>query len=282
MRAGRTLAAIITVSTCIGSTCAPAAPAVATAFDSSHSLLSKDLKRYVHNGRVNYTLWSGKQEQLTRYLQALADLSPEQYKALSLEEKKALWVNAYNAMTIKIVLDHYPIKGSNNHYPPDSLRQIENVWESATYPVAGRKVNLYQIEHDILRRELSDARLHFVVVCAALGCPLLRNTAYTGGTIEKDLENAEKRYLADTNNVEIDFTRKSLKVSTLFKWFPLDFAALAGLRHISFPPPRDDEIVSRYILSRLPDDARKRNNVDISQPYSVFYRPFDWALNDAR
>ena len=135
------------------------------AFDQSHAQLTTELKKYVDTSGVHYRRWREHPEGLNNYLKQLAEIDPEDYKHFSENEKKALWVNAYNAIIIKIVLDHYPVHGSKTYYPPNSARQIPHLWEDYRYKVAGREVNLYDIEHNIIRKDFKDPRMHFVVVC---------------------------------------------------------------------------------------------------------------------
>ncbi|MBI4534036.1 MAG: DUF547 domain-containing protein [Candidatus Melainabacteria bacterium] len=248
------------------------------AFDHSHLTFTKELKKYVDGPLVHYASWKQHPQGLGLYLKQLETLQLEEYKKFTESQKKALWINAYNAIMIKIVLEHYPIKGDKPYYPPHSMRQIPNVWESQCFKVAGQDVNLYRIEHDIIRREFSDPRMHFVVVCASKGCPRLHNSAYVSETIEQDLDEATKEYFANPNNIQYDPQGSEIRVSKLFKWFPLDFASQAGLNMASFPPPSDDAIVLSYVLRHAPAEIRSQLE---DKEIHITYRPFDWLLNDA-
>jgi len=252
------------------------------AFDSSHRLLSQDLKRNVDHGAVHYKRWQLAQQRLKAYLTQLANLSEKEYNSMKESDKEAFWINAYNAMTIKVVLDNYPIKGNDPHYPANSLRQIPDCWEGFKFVAAGRRCNLYEIEHEILRRDFHDHRTHFAVVCAAKGCARLLDHAYQGKTLNRELDEAEKRFLRDPNNVQFDFAAKAVTVSQLFKWFPLDFTPVAGLGK-KFPPPSDDEIVLSYLIEKSAPEVKQRFTADptLKSQFKVIYRPYDWSLNDA-
>ncbi|HEY9869721.1 MAG TPA: DUF547 domain-containing protein [Candidatus Obscuribacterales bacterium] len=254
-----------------------ALPAMAR-FDHAHEQLTKELQKYVDTPLVHYARWKNDQAGLDRYLKQLAAISPREYERFTQDQKKALWINAYNAITIKIVLTHYPIRGDKPYYPPNSLRQIPNVWEDFKFTVAGKEVNLYMIEHDMIRKQLQDARMHFAVVCASRGCPPLLNRAYVPETLDKDLDEAARRYFAAERNVQYDPERKEVRVSQLFRWFPLDFANLAGFSKMPFPPPSDDAIVLSYVLSMAPAELRSKFP---EKETRVLYMPFDWSLNDA-
>ncbi len=249
------------------------------AFDQTHALLTAELHKYVDHSLVHYKLWREHPEGLNRYLAELAAITPEEYEKFSENEKKALWINAYNALIIKIVLDHYPIHGTKSYYPPNSARQIPNLWDDYHYKVAGRDVNLYAIEHYILRKDFKDPRVHFAVVCASRGCPYLRRTAYTPATLDHDLDEAARRYMADPQHVQYDPENQTIRVSKLFQWFPLDFAQAAGYKTIPDPPPTDNDIVAAYVLSFAAPEV-KAKFPDISR-VDVDYMPYDWALNDA-
>jgi hypothetical protein len=254
----------------------------ATAFDKHHHLFAQELRRYVDAGGVHYSKWKRDESGLNRYLQSLADLTAADYDKLSATDREALWLDVYDALTIKVVLDHYPIHGNIPYYPEDSLRQIPDVWEAFKIDVAGRKLNLYQIEHDILRREVRDTRTHFTVSCAARGAGKTPTYAYTAKNLNRSLNEATKTFLADKENIQIDSDKKIVYVSKIFKWFPLDFALEAGFKKIPFPPPTDDDVVLGYLASHGPDDVEDalEDPADRSK-YKVEYREFDWSLNDA-
>ena len=251
-------------------------------FDKRHRLFTQDLRRYVDANGVHYSKWKRDQTNLSRYLQSLADLTADDYEKLSANDREALWLDVYDALTIKVVLDHYPIHGNIPYYPENSLRQILEVWEAFKIDVAGRKLNLYQIEHDILRREVKDTRTHFTVSCAARGAGRTPASAYTAKNLNRALNEASLRFLADKDNVAVDSDNKIVTVSKIFKWFPLDFALEAGFKKIPFPPPTDDDVVLGYLALHGPkqvqealEDSRDR------KLYKVLYREFDWSLNDA-
>lgn len=252
-------------------------PALAK-FDHTHALLSRELKRYVDGPLVHYRLWKKDQQGLDRYLEQLAAIAPGEQERFTTDEKKALWINAYNAITIKLVLDNYPIQGDKPYYPRSSLRQIPNVWEDFRYKVAGTEVNLETIEHQMIRRQFQDPRMHFAVVCASKGCPALLGRAYVGQTMDRDLDQAARRYFASPTNIRYEPEKKEIYVSQLFRWFPLDFAPAAGFSKIPYPPPSDDAIVLRYVLTMAPPGMKNKFS---EKDTRIVYMPFDWTLNDA-
>ncbi len=248
--------------------------------DKTHALFSAQLEKYVTENGVNYAEWKHHPEPLKAYLHALSRVDKSEYNRLSEREKLVFWINAYNAYTIKLVLDNYPIRGTKPYYPPSSIRQVEGFWENNSIELAGRKVTLESMEHDILRRDFQEPRTHFAVVCAAKGCAPINHVAYSAANLDEQLDRAAKLFLSSSNNVKIDFEKKTIRVSSLFKWFPLDFATIVGLGK-RFPPPTDDEIVASFVLSKAPEAAGKNFGPDDSKGFKVIYEEYDWGLNDS-
>lgn len=251
------------------------------AVDLNHTLFTADLKEYVEHDLVHYKKWKQHTERLEQYLKSLSEITQDEYEKLSREEKKALWINAYNAFTVKVVLDHYPINGSEPYYPKNSFRQIPDAWDEFYFVVAGRRVNLNEIEHNISRR-LNDPRIHFAVVCAAKGCAKINKEAYVATNLDAVLDAQTQKFILDPQNVSFDHKEKIVHVSKLFSWFPLDFLNAVGFKTVPFPPPKDDEVVLRYIVSRSPKDVQERFKTDDDyRAYKVLYKDYDWSLNDA-
>jgi hypothetical protein len=251
-------------------------PALA-AFDQTHSALTTELKKFVDTSGVHYAKWKNQQQGLNAYIASLEKITPEEYATFTPDQKKALWINTYNALAIKVVLDHYPIHGDKTYYPPNSLRQISGCFEEIKVKIAGRQLDLWKIAHNLIRKECADPRMHFAVVCAAKGCPKLRDTAYVAENLDSDLEKAASDYVNNPRNVQIDPAKNELRVSLLFSWFPLDFA-MHAFKKVSFPPPDDNEIIAAYISKWLP---AKQRDLLTSHDWKLVYLPYDWALNDA-
>lgn len=162
-----------------------ASPAFA-AFDVEHTLFTHELQKYVEGGLVHYKRWQKSPGNLHKYLEHIAELTPAEFNGLTEDDRKALWLNVYNAFTIKLVLDHYPISGNRPYFPTDSFRQIKpDAWEAYKVSVAGKEYTLYAIEHEILRKVFHNARSHFAVVCAAKGSAALKNRAFVGRTLNQ-------------------------------------------------------------------------------------------------
>jgi len=252
-------------------------------FDQDYALFARELKRFVRDGEIDYSSWQKDQSGLNRFLKNLAELKSSEYETFSREERLAFWLNAYNALMIKSVLDHYPISGKLAHYPADSFRQIPGDWEAQKFMVMGKEITLYDIEHEKIRRDLPDARTHFAVVCASRSCAEIVSRPYKAQTLDEDLDNAAKRFINDDENLLLDVEGRRFKVSKIFSWFTLDFAGKSGALN-KFPPPSDQEIIAGYIMPFLTDENRKKLVLLFKNlPEVQFdYMPYDWSLNDAK
>ncbi|MDX2222177.1 MAG: DUF547 domain-containing protein [Rhodospirillaceae bacterium] len=192
----------------------------------------------------------------------IASLTTTPVSALNRAEQMALWINLYNALTVQVVLDHYPVA---------SIRDIDispglfadGPWDRKLATVEGERLSLNDIEHRILRPVYGDNRIHYAVNCAAVGCPNLARTAYTAADLTTMLDAAARGYVNDPRGVRVDAGR--VTVSKLFSWYAVDFggsdaAVLDELAALADPP----------LQAAL---ATRQGPVDTA---------YDWALNDAR
>jgi hypothetical protein len=182
------------------------------------------LKRYVvtsHPSGVNrfrYAAVSPPDRQaLSNYLDALQQVK---LSSLSRTEQKAYWVNLYNALTVKVILDHYPVKSIMDiDISPGFFSQ--GPWDAKLLTIEGEKVSLNDIEHRILRPIFKDNRLHYALNCASLGCPDLQPQAFTAANIERLLPMAAKAYVNSPRGARLADDR--LYVSSIYVWFKVDF-----------------------------------------------------------
>lgn len=253
-------------------------------FDQAHSLFSKCLSKYVctnktarnNRGLVKYADWQKDSKNLDLYLNSLSVLTEKEFDKFSDKEKEAFWINAYNACAIKAVLRNYPFKQTNKYNPANSIQQIENFWEKEKFKVLGRDYTLYEMEHAILRKQFAchDPRVHFAVVAAAKGAPELPDSAYVAAKLDSQLEDSIDDFMARRENLTIDPSKKLIRISQIFKWFPLDFSEAAHLEKRN-PPPSDDEIILVYLKKKYPHVIPK----DTAR---VIYSDFNWELNECK
>lgn len=202
------------------------------------------LRKYVSvNGKVNYKALKSDLSRFEAYLDKLKDTSPE---SLSGNKALAFWINAYNAFTIKLILDNYPVK---------SIMDLDNgkVWDRKWIKISGKTYSLNQIEHEIIRPQFNEPRIHFAVNCAARSCPPLMNKAWTPEDMEKDLEAQTRKFVNNTNYNLI--TKSKLSLSKIFEWYKDDFGNIQSF-------------IDKY------------SDVDVSANASVAYYDYDWSLNE--
>ena len=198
------------------------------ASDFDHSLFDELLKNNVRNGLVDYENIKEKDlELLQDYLEEMKTIDPDDFETWDRNAKMALWINAYNAVTMYAIVENYPIQYgglmSRVRFSKNSIRQIKNVWDTVHVRIMGKELTLNEIEHTILRKEFKDPRIHFAIVCASIGCPKLLNAAYLPEKLEEQLEAATKEFILDNNYVLLDMQKKEIKLSSIFDWYKEDF-----------------------------------------------------------
>ncbi|MCP4402063.1 MAG: DUF547 domain-containing protein [bacterium] len=178
-----------------------------------HSLFSELLQNYVKDGLVNYKEMKNEEQKLDRYLDLLNNTNPDK---LGRDEQFAFFMNAYNAYTIKLILENYPVKSIK-----DTGSLLKSPWKINFAKIGGQTMTLDDVEHKILRPRFKDARVHFAINCAAQDCPPLYPDAFEGAKVDEQLERNARAFL---NNPEKNYLDgNTLYVTRLFKWFGGDF-----------------------------------------------------------
>ena len=231
-------------------------PAEGTAF--SHDLFDQVLQEHVdENGAVNYTQLKANPEKLEAYLDRLAVAKPTEW---SHNAQLAFWINAYNALVIKGVLDHYPITSVRK------VKLFNGFFSRLKFQAAGKTYSLNQIEHGIIREEFVDPRVHFVLVCASTSCPPLENRAFSAETLEERLETATFNFIRNPEQVRIDRAKRRVHVSKIFKWYDDDFK-------------EGYDGVADFLADYLPpEDAEYLTSTKVK----FHHLDYDWSLNDQK
>lgn len=224
----------------------------------------KLLQSHVSNGEVDYEAIRKSPDQLNAVLAMFARADPA---SMSTNDQLAFWINAYNVFTVKLIVDNMPLK---------SIRDIKSPWKQENWRVGNRILSLDQIEHEILRKDFKEPRIHFAIVCASIGCPDLQNRAFAGATLEEQLARATREFMASPKHIRTElqggrFGRKKpvLHVSRIFKWFPDDFTD-GGKRSI----PDFVRLYAPQETLQFISDAGKRLRVE--------HLDYDWNLNSPR
>jgi hypothetical protein len=266
--------------------------APAAEFDHAHSLLDSTLATFVRDGRVSYaTLQEDAQDAASpfrRYLQQLAAGSAGAESGWTRDERLAYWINAYNAFTLKLIVDHYPIGTrwwvsvlffTKRWMPSDSILQIPGRWDSITFDSVRGPITLGAIEHEILRPEFEDPRIHFAIVCASIGCPVLAARAFRADRVHEQLDEATTRFVGDPAKVSLDPDTDELRVSKIFDWFREDFdrPLPAGRDAVSTDAWCEESGVARWLSAYGPPSLSARFD---REPAALAHLGYDWRLND--
>ncbi len=233
-------------------------------------------------GMVDYQKLKAEPENLRAFLRAMATIERETYTTWTDDGKIAFWINAYNACTLKAIIDHYPIKArwtTSLFYPDNSIRQIDGVWDELEFSVLGKKRTLDEIEHETLREEFNEPRIHMALVCAAKGCPVLRNEPYFPSRLDAQLDDQTRRFLRDPDKFRIDRDREEIYLSSIFKWFGDDFIpTYSGQSRIAGHSKKESAVL-RFVAQYL--DEPDRDSI-LTGDYSIEYLDYDWTLNEQK
>ncbi len=233
-----------------------------TTFD--HSKFDTLLKTYVQNDKVNYAALK-QDKRLDEYLQQLSEADPEALPTR--EEKIAFWINAYNAYTLKLVVDNYPIKSITDLSALGYLSlPFDSPWKRKFCKVGGKTYSLDEIEHDILRGKFGEEQIHFAVNCASESCPVLRSEAYTGAKLGAQLREQAEAFLRDSTRNHIKLEGNTLYLSKIFEWYRSDFESKKGS-------------LLKYIAQFFSGEERERlekGNITIK------FLDYNWNLNEAK
>ena len=220
----------------------------------NHAEWHRLLQKYVNEkGDVNYLGFQKGRVSLQEYLNKLSK-NPPNDKNWSKEEAITYWINAYNAFTIELILEHYPVKSIRDiggNFP-----LINSSWDIKFFKINNIPFDLNIIEHEILRKEYNEPRIHFAIVCASISCPRLLNEAYTAQKLEEQLERQSHYFI--NNPVKNQITENTAKLSSILDWYKSDF-------------PQDKSMI---------DYVNQYSDIQINQNAIVSYLEYDWHLNE--
>jgi hypothetical protein len=238
------------------------------AYDHSYKNYNEILKQVVvvkgHQSFVDYAKLQSDTSGLDNFIQGIEYIGKTEFDAWSREQQMAFLINAYNALTIKLILTEYPV---------DSIKDyggfiVNSPWHRKFFTLFGEDSTLNIIEHDILRKLYKEPRLHFVLVCASRSCPPLINEAYVADKLEQQFTDATTNFLRDTKSNRFDAENDKLELSKIFKWYKKDFIASAGS-------------VNAYVAPLMTDDVALQTLI-ANKETKISYLDYDWSLNDAR
>ncbi|WP_241970236.1 DUF547 domain-containing protein [Pseudidiomarina aquimaris] len=240
----------------------------AVSFDHSHAAYTDLLQKHVwvyNEGRrsvVDYAALQADEPALNAYLQDLADVSVDQYRSWSEDQQLAFLINAYNAFTLELIVDHYESFVSGER---ESIRDLGGLfysaWEREVVELLGKMRTLDWVEHKTIRVYFDEPRIHAALVCAAMSCPKLRAEAYTASALDTQLDDQMRTFLSDRALNGID--AQGLYLSRIFDWYEEDFGDL--------------RVYMRQYASVLADDKAEREA--LAGDIRIRYTDYDWRLN---
>ena len=226
------------------------------------------LQSYVDKqGLVDYPALQANSQQLMQFNLSLGEVSPKTYASWTESEQIAFLINAYNSFTLQSIIEQQPL--------PDSIRDISGVWNRRKFDLAGEEKTLDNIEHDTLRRDFNEPRIHAALVCAAISCPPLLNEPYLATTLDDQLSERTAKFAASPQGFSIERETGKVYLSSIFKWYGEDFEQTYGVED-KFEGNDKQRAVLNYLNPVL--DAAAQNFLAQSD-YQVKYLDYDWSLN---
>lgn len=237
-------------------------------FDKGHTVFTQLLSENVADGMVNYAALveanDGGASVLRPYLESLAEVEQDDFETWEISDQLAFMVNLYNAATLQLIVDHYPV---------DSIKEIgwwgHNAWKKKIISLFGRRISLDYLEHDIIRAQFQEPGIHFALVCAAKGCPELRPEAYVGAKLVEQFDDQSRIFLADTEKNRFDDKRGKIYLSNIFRWYGEDFA-------------KNDVELLAVLMDYWPTEVQAQLRQHNFKAIDVNYTHYDWSLNEMK
>jgi hypothetical protein len=272
MRRARTLLLVLSLAWCAGG------PPLGAQTTGLHRPLDELLDLYVRDGLVYYRALRAERRRLDAYLASLERLSRQAVEGWPREEQMALWLNAYNALVLRTVIDRYPIAGRSGEYPRSSIRQIPGAFDKAAHRVAGRELTLDQIELEVLA-PFGDARMVLALGRGSVGGGRLRSEAFSAERLETQLQQVAGELPTRSELIRIDAQSGVISATPLFSWREAIFTAA----YADKPDPRfaARSPVERAIVALiLPHLLPGERGVVLENAFRVVFHEYDWRLND--
>jgi hypothetical protein len=221
----------------------------------SHKQFTQILQKYVKGNLVDYKGLQKDSLKLIEYLDLLNNTAPDKVKWTK-NQQLAYWINTYNAFTLKLIIDNYPLRSITNLHPTIYIPMVNTVWHKKIFIIGGEKISLDQIEHDILRKKFNEPRIHFAINCSSISCPPLRAEAFISERLDQQLDEQARLYINDQkrNHISSDL----IEISKIFSWFSKDFTKNESLV----------EYLNKYSQIKINDNA------------TIEYLDYNWNLND--
>lgn len=247
-------------------------------FDHRHAAWDQLLRRHVvvaadgTSSTLRYRALLAQRQELRAYLDALSAVAAATYTDWTRAQQLAFLINAYNAFTAELVLTRYPDLKSIK----DLGNLLQSPWKKSFFRLLGQDRSLDDVEHGLIRAPgaFDDPRIHVAVVCASIGCPMLRNEAYVAERLDAQLDDGLRRFLSDRTRNRHDASTSTLAVSKIFDWYRKDFEqGHKGITSLQALFARQADSLAPVTQAQAEIRAGR---------YRLTYLDYDWALNDAR
>ena len=226
-------------------------------FDHNHTALSNVLKEVVDFGLVDYVQLKQRSDALQDYLETVARVPRAKFAKWPKAERLAFLLNIYNAATLKLLADHYPVESIKD------ISRFPSVWKIKIVSLFGEKHSLDDLEHKMIRKQFKSPQIHFALVCGAQSCPQLRDEPYTATRLEVQFAEQAVSFFGDTNKNRVDPDAKVVHLSPIFKWYAEDFG-------------RTEKDLLRFVAPYLPVKFKKDL---LNGEFKIDYTDYDWSIN---
>lgn len=251
----------------------PAPPPV----DPLHRPFDEILDIYVRDGLVYYRALKSERGRFDRYLQSLSGTSAETVRGWTAERQLAFWINTYNALVLRTVIDHYPLRGRAPEYPANSIRQVPGAFERTTHRAGGRTFTLDALERDVIAG-FGDPRALFALGRGAMGSGRLKSEAFTSGRLDAQLTTMTSELVTRREMVFVDVSNGQLTVNPIFSWREAAFVKTAGQAPAVYAArsPLERAVLALIDPLLVPNESAflRKNS------FRMVFHDFDWTLND--
>ncbi|HHP7246188.1 MAG TPA: DUF547 domain-containing protein [Elainellaceae cyanobacterium] len=227
------------------------------------------LATYINReGLVDYQSLQANPQKLNAFNTSIGEVSPDTYSSWDDAQKIAFLINAYNSFTLESIIDQDPLKSS--------IRDIPGVWRIRNFEIAGQRKTLDNIEHQTLRIEFNEPRIHAALVCAAISCPPLRPEPYRAETLDVQLDEQTDQWLSRPDiGFKIDLDTNQVYLSSIFEWFGEDWIPSYGVED-GFTGSEKERAVLNFISQYVSPEEREYL---LGGNYDIRYLDYDWSLN---
>lgn len=224
----------------------------------SHVIFDDLLKKHVSNtGLVDYRGFIKDKHLLDQYCNLLGENPPDR-NTWTYDEQLVFWINTYNAFTIKLIVENFPVKSITDLHPKNKSASVNTVWQLKFFQIGNRKFSLDEIENEILRKDFEEPRIHFAINCASSSCPPLLNEAFLASKIDSQLDKVTKNFINDSRWNKINHQR--VEISQVFSWYLDDFSKKGSII----------DYLNIYSQRKIDPKAK------------VSYLDYDWSLNEKK